>query len=164
LLACPSSIIVSNGSVLPVTSVGDSVLPGLFYLNDVLLAPDLVQSLLYIHRFTTDNSCSMEFDPFGLFVKGLATRRVLTKYDIIGPLYTLPLPLPPGIVTLATQAVMFSPSYRVAQLPPALEAEMIPCAMHASLVGMSGCHVLAPILESFSPLTSFTMTFGPPLF
>jgi hypothetical protein len=28
--------------VLPVTSIGDSVLPGPFYLNDVLVAPDLV--------------------------------------------------------------------------------------------------------------------------
>jgi hypothetical protein len=40
--AYPSSIIVSNGYVLPITSVGDSVLPGSFYLNNVLLAPDLV--------------------------------------------------------------------------------------------------------------------------
>jgi hypothetical protein len=41
-LTHPSSIIISNGSVLLVTSVGDSVLPGPFYLNDVLLAPHLV--------------------------------------------------------------------------------------------------------------------------
>jgi hypothetical protein len=41
-LAHPSSIIVGNGSVLSVTSVGDSVLFGPFYLNDVLLAPNLV--------------------------------------------------------------------------------------------------------------------------
>jgi hypothetical protein len=34
----------------------------------------------------------MEFDLFGLFVKDLANRRVLAKYDSIGPLYTLPLP------------------------------------------------------------------------
>jgi hypothetical protein len=29
-------IVVANGSTLPVTSVGASVLPGLFYLNDIL--------------------------------------------------------------------------------------------------------------------------------
>jgi hypothetical protein len=68
------------------------VLPGPFYLNDVLLAPDLVQSLLFVRRFTTDNSCSMEFDPFVLYVKDLATRRVLARYDSTGPLYTLSLP------------------------------------------------------------------------
>jgi hypothetical protein len=53
------------------------VLPGPFYLNDVLVASDLVQSLLYVRRFTTNNSCSMEFDSFGLSVKDLATSRVL---------------------------------------------------------------------------------------
>jgi hypothetical protein len=182
-LAHPSSIVVGNGSVLPVTSIGDSVLSGPFYLNDVLLAPDRVQNLLSIRRFTTDNSYSMEFDPFCLSLKDLATRHVLAKYDNTGPLYTLPLltfttptcvlsctpwlpllPPPPGIVTLATLASMSSPSCRVAQLSPAFEAEMIPCAMLTSLVGTSSCPFLAHLLESFSPLTSFTMTFGPPLF
>jgi hypothetical protein len=71
------------------------VLPGPFYLNDVLVAPDLVQSLLSVRRFITDNSCSMEFDPSGLSVKDLTTRRVLAKYDSIDPLYTLPLPTLP---------------------------------------------------------------------
>jgi hypothetical protein len=47
----PCLIIVDNGSIVPVTSVGDSVLPGPFYLNDVLVAPDLVQSLLYVCYF-----------------------------------------------------------------------------------------------------------------
>jgi hypothetical protein len=68
------------------------VLLGPFYLNDVLLALDLVQSLLYVRRFTTDNSCFMEFDMFGLSVKDFATRRVLVRYNNTGPLYTLPLP------------------------------------------------------------------------
>jgi hypothetical protein len=51
----PLSIIVGNGSSLSITSVGDSVLPGPFYLNNILLAPDMVQSLLSVCRFTTDN-------------------------------------------------------------------------------------------------------------
>jgi hypothetical protein len=72
--ATPSSIIVGNGSTLPVTSVGDSVIPGPFHLNNILLAPDIVQSLLSIRRFTTDNWCSMEFDPFGLSIKDLTSR------------------------------------------------------------------------------------------
>jgi hypothetical protein len=104
-LAHPSSIVVRNGSVLPVTSVGDSVLPGPFYFNDVLVAPDLIQCLLFVRRFTTDNSCPMEFDPFGLSVKDLATRRVLARYDSTGLLYTLPLPtsitLTPHVVSYA---------------------------------------------------------------
>jgi hypothetical protein len=67
------------------------VLPGTFYLNDVLVAPDLVQSLLFVHHFTTDNSCSMEFDLFGLSVKDLATDSVIVRHDSSGPLYTIPL-------------------------------------------------------------------------
>jgi hypothetical protein len=109
------------------------VLPGLFYLNDVLLAPDLVQSLLYIHHFTTDNSCSMEFDPFGLFVKGLATRRVLTKYDIIGPLYTLPLPT---LTTPTPHAILY-----------ALAAAASSTTWHRHL-GHPGCDVLSKLSSS----------------
>jgi hypothetical protein len=38
----PSSIIVGNDSSLPITFVCDSVLFGPFYLNNILLAPDMV--------------------------------------------------------------------------------------------------------------------------
>jgi hypothetical protein len=51
----PSSIIVGNGSALLVTSVRDSIIPGLFYLNNVLVTPDIIQNLLSICRFTTNN-------------------------------------------------------------------------------------------------------------
>jgi hypothetical protein len=143
-LAHPSSIVVGNGSILPVTSVGDSVLPGPFYLNYVLVAPNLVQSLLSVRRFTTDNSCSMEFDPFGLSVKDLAIRRVIARYDSTGSLYTLPLPTLP---TTTPRAV--HPDYRcflrhLASLPwPPWPR----CP--ASLVGKFGCPFLAPLLEPF---------------
>jgi hypothetical protein len=42
----PSSIIIDNDSSFLITSVGDSVLSGPFYLNNILLAPDMVQRLL----------------------------------------------------------------------------------------------------------------------
>jgi hypothetical protein len=38
----PSSIVVGNGSALPVTSVGDLSLLNLFYLNNVLVTPDII--------------------------------------------------------------------------------------------------------------------------
>jgi hypothetical protein len=88
----PSSIVVGNGSSHPITSVDDSVLPGPFYVNNILLAPDIVQSLLSIRRFTTDNWCSMEFDPFGLSVKDLTIRNVIVRSNSTGPLYTMCLP------------------------------------------------------------------------
>jgi hypothetical protein len=91
--ASPSSIIVGNGSTLPDTSVGDSVISGPFYLNNILLAPNIVQSLFFsVRRFTTDNWCSMEFDPFALSMKNLTTRNVIARSNSTDPLYTLHIP------------------------------------------------------------------------
>jgi hypothetical protein len=87
-----SSIIVDNGSALLVTSVGDSAIPYLFYLNNVFVTPDIIQNLLSIHCFTTDNWCSMEFDPFDLSVKGLYTWNVITRCYSSRALYTMCLP------------------------------------------------------------------------
>jgi hypothetical protein len=85
----PSSIVVGNGSTLPVSSVGASVLLGPFYLNDVLVAPHITHNLLFVRRFAVDNFCSIEFDPFGFSVKDLATRTSLARCVSSGPLYTL---------------------------------------------------------------------------
>jgi hypothetical protein len=85
----PSSIVVGNGSSLPITSVGDSVLPRPFYLNNILLALDMVQSLLSVRCFTTDNWCYMEFDPFGLSVNDLTTKNVIIRSNSTGPLYMM---------------------------------------------------------------------------
>jgi hypothetical protein len=61
---------VVNGSCLPVTSVGTAGAHGSFRLPDVLVAPSMVHNLLFIHRFTADNSCYVEFDSSGLYCKG----------------------------------------------------------------------------------------------
>jgi hypothetical protein len=104
----PSSIVVGNGSSLLITSVGDSILPGPFYLNNILLAPDMVQSLLSVHHFTTDNWCSMEFDLFGLSVKDLTTKNVIIRSNSTGPLYMMRLPgsLPPSSRAVAALAAV----------------------------------------------------------
>jgi hypothetical protein len=70
----------------------DSVLPGPFYLSNILLAPDIVQNLLSVRCFSTDNWYFMEFDPFGLSVKDLTTRNVIVRSNSTGPLYTMCLP------------------------------------------------------------------------
>jgi hypothetical protein len=85
----PSSIVVGIGSALSVTSVGDSALPSSFYLNNVLVTPDIIQNILSVYRFTTDNWCSMEFDSFGLSVKDLSTWIMITRCNRSGPLYTM---------------------------------------------------------------------------
>jgi hypothetical protein len=38
----PSSIIVGNRSSLPITLVGDTTLPSSFYLNNVLVTPNII--------------------------------------------------------------------------------------------------------------------------
>jgi hypothetical protein len=104
----PSSIVVGNGSSLPVTSVGNTALPGPFYLNNVLVTPNIIQNLLSVRRFTTDNWYSMEFDPFGLSVNDLSTQNVLTRCNSSGPLYTMRLPsrsAPSPCVALAAALV-----------------------------------------------------------
>jgi hypothetical protein len=88
----PSSIMVANGSCLPITSVGATGPLGSFRIPDVLVAPSLVHNLLSIRRFTADNSCSVEFDSSGLTVKDSATWHPLRRCDNTGPLYTLRLP------------------------------------------------------------------------
>jgi small nuclear ribonucleoprotein (snRNP)-like protein len=93
----PPSIVVGNGSTLPVTSVGASVLPGPFYLNDVLVAPGLTHLLSSVRRFTSDNHCSMEFYPWGLTIRHLPTRVVIARCEssASSSLFTChPLPLP----------------------------------------------------------------------
>jgi hypothetical protein len=88
----PSSIIMGNDSSLPVTSVGDMALHSPFYLNNIFVTPDIIQNLLSVHRFTTDNWCFMEFDHFDLSVKDLSIRNVITRCYSSGPLYTMRLP------------------------------------------------------------------------
>jgi hypothetical protein len=44
----PSSILVGNGSVLPITSVGDTVLLDPFYLNNVLVTLNIIKNLLFV--------------------------------------------------------------------------------------------------------------------
>jgi hypothetical protein len=88
----PSSIIVGNRSSLPVTSLGVTALFDPFYLNNVLVTPDIIQNLLSVRRFTTGNWCSMEFDPFDLSVKDLSIRNIITRCDSLGSLYTMCLP------------------------------------------------------------------------
>jgi hypothetical protein len=52
----------------------------------------LFRNLLSVRRFTTGNSVSMEFGPFGLFMKDLATRNVIIWSNSSGPLYTPRIP------------------------------------------------------------------------
>jgi hypothetical protein len=95
-LSTPHYIIVGNGASMPVTVSGCTFLhtPSgySFILNDVLHVPKLVHNILSVRKFTRDNFCSIEFDPFGFFEKDLRTKTVIFRYNSFGDLYTMPLP------------------------------------------------------------------------
>ena len=52
-----------------------------------MVSPHIIKNLISIRRFTTDNNCSIEFDPFGLSVKDLQTRNVIARCNSSGDLY-----------------------------------------------------------------------------
>jgi histone deacetylase 1/2 len=49
-----------------------------------------VKNLISIRRFTIDNLCSIEFDPFGFSVKDLRTKDVILRCSSHGDLYVFP--------------------------------------------------------------------------
>ena len=51
-----------------------------------------------MRQFTSDNNCSIEFDPAGCSVKDLESRRVLVRCNSAGPLYPLRLPVAAAFV------------------------------------------------------------------
>jgi hypothetical protein len=86
----PSSIIVGNGALLPVTPIGSHTFSfphRSLVLNNILVSPHIFKKLISIRRFTTDNNCSIEFDLFGLSVKDLETRNVIARCNSSGDLY-----------------------------------------------------------------------------
>jgi hypothetical protein len=58
----------------------------LVFLSLLWALPHMVHNLLSIRQFTTDNYCSVNFDPSGLTVKDLVSRRPLLQCDSTGPL------------------------------------------------------------------------------
>jgi hypothetical protein len=101
----PPSIVIGNGSLLPVTSTGHTYFPSTYcplYINDVLVSHDIIKNLISVCRFITDNLVSVEFDPFGLFVKDLQTRNVIVRCNSFGQLY----PLFPSADTSTPQAFL----------------------------------------------------------
>lgn len=87
-----SSITVGNGTTIPVTSRGHTVLPTAssnFTLKDVLVVPSIIRNLICIRQFTRDNHCSIEFDALGFSIKDLQTRCVILRCNSNGDLYTI---------------------------------------------------------------------------
>lgn len=86
------NIVVGNGDSIPVLGQGTKYLPKPFppfVLKNVLYAPKLLKNLISVRRFTTDNSVSVEFDPFGFLVKDYKTRTPILRCNSSGDLYPL---------------------------------------------------------------------------
>ncbi|GKE74966.1 hypothetical protein Tco_1537007 [Tanacetum coccineum] len=95
---------VGDGRFISVTNSGHSVLSTPFRplrLNNVFITPNIVKNLISVRQFIRDNSCTVEFDPFGFSVKDFITRRVLLRCDSMGELYpvTKPSTIPHAFLT-----------------------------------------------------------------
>lgn len=93
-----NSVVVGNGSSIPIQSSGNSLIPSKTHplkLTNVLVAPDIVKNLISVCQFTNDNWCSIEFDPFGFSVKDLQSRKTILRSDSSDDLYYVPLSLKP---------------------------------------------------------------------
>ena len=111
-LSGPSSIIVGNGALLPVTSIGSFSFNAPrrhLVLNNVLVSPSIIKNLISVRRFTTDNNCSIEFDPFGLSVKDLQTQSVIARCNSTCDLYPFcpPTSSTPSLATTASTSTLW---------------------------------------------------------
>ncbi|GJV86674.1 ribonuclease H-like domain-containing protein [Tanacetum coccineum] len=101
------SVAVGDGHFIPVTNSGHSVLSTPFrplHLNNVLITPNIVKNLISVRQFVHDNSCTVEFDPFGFSVKDFITRWVLLRCDSTGELYPVTKPSTTPHAFLTSQA------------------------------------------------------------
>jgi hypothetical protein len=95
------SITVDNGALLPVTHRASSSLPTVqspLLLNNILVSPSLVKNLISIRSLTCDNNVTVEFGPFGFFIKDIPTRTVLLQCNSTGDLYPMASPSPSAFV------------------------------------------------------------------
>ncbi|GKD28342.1 ribonuclease H-like domain-containing protein [Tanacetum coccineum] len=86
------SVIVGNGSFIPVTHSGHLQIPNPYrplHLKNVLVTPNIIKNLVSVRKFTTDNKCSIDFDPYGFTVRDYHTRQTLLRCDSTGDLYPL---------------------------------------------------------------------------
>lgn len=92
------SIMVGNGNLLPISSIGCSSIPldqsansPYLLLNNFLFVPAIAKNLLSISQFTLDNNVIIEFHHDCCFVKNKTSQRVLLKGKLVNGLYQLDL-------------------------------------------------------------------------
>lgn len=50
------------------------------HLKNVIVTHNIIKNLIYVRKFTTDNKCLIEFDPYRFFVKDL--KLVNSSFDV----------------------------------------------------------------------------------
>ncbi|GKB91464.1 ribonuclease H-like domain-containing protein [Tanacetum coccineum] len=84
------SVHVGDGKSIPVTNTGHNIIPSHhrpLHLHNVLVTLNIIKNLIFVHQFTRDNNCTIEFDAFGFFVKDYLTRHILLRCDSSSDLY-----------------------------------------------------------------------------
>jgi hypothetical protein len=85
-----SQVVVVNDSHLPILGTGSTHIraPHInFLLSSVLHIPTLVSNLIFVCKFTRNNWCFIEFDPFDFSVKDLITKTQILGSNSSGDLY-----------------------------------------------------------------------------
>ncbi|GJX33260.1 ribonuclease H-like domain-containing protein [Tanacetum coccineum] len=86
------SVIVENGSSIPVIHSGHVQIPNSYrplHLRNVHVTPNIIKYLVSVRKFTTDNKCSIDFDPYGFTIRDYHTLHTLLRCDSTGDLYPL---------------------------------------------------------------------------
>ena len=71
---------VGDGQGMPIQHTSKTSIPSLntsFHLNNVLYVPYLTKNLLYVQKFTDDNSYFFEFWPTRFLIKDQVTKKIL---------------------------------------------------------------------------------------
>jgi hypothetical protein len=176
----PASIIVGNGSTLPITSVGDTVLPGSLYVNNILVAPNIIQHLLSVCRFTQLLLYGVR--SLRLTILHLTTRAVVARCDnscpyttfaspphLPPPMLSNPTPLPPLAPASTWHRRLGHPDHDVLSRLSTTPSIPFPCDDATSLCHVVSlgvilaCPSLPPCPELLTPSTSSTVIFGHPL-
>jgi hypothetical protein len=172
----PPSIMVGNGSTLSVTSVGVSILSRPFYLNNVLIAPQLTHPLLSVHRLVTtivllssilgahnptpSHSCHAR-SLWQLWPPLLCSPAIHFPTIVSSPmLLLLPQHPPFDIIIMGTLDLMWCPSSQAAQISPIVGASLSTSIMLvSSALTLVFCFPL-PRLVLLRPLILFIVIFG----
>jgi len=80
-------ITIGSGHNISVISRGKTLITNShtpLALKNILHAPKLIKNLISVRKFTIDNEISVEFDPFGFFVKDFQTGIQLMRCNSSG--------------------------------------------------------------------------------